>query len=433
MLNFSMINLVRRNGKKMDKGIRQEMVNFYKPFRYIPCFLQSPIERVRKKTKKLPVVIKFKSENFANGLHEVKNTKCKSLREFHSISCCSARFSAEKIEHLIENCNHIEKIYYDRKVFSLLDTASSSVNADVLKENGLTGEGSTIAVIDTGIHPHEDLEGRIIGFADFVKGQSDPYDDNGHGTHCAGDAAGNGALSDGQYQGPAPEANLVGVKVLNKMGSGSLSTVIEGIDWCIQNQSEYNINILSLSLGSDATEPAADDPVVEAVEMAWDSGMVVCVAAGNSGPGEKTVGSPGISPKVITVGAADDNNTADRSDDSVADFSSRGPTIDGLTKPDLLTPGVDIVSLRAPGSFIDKTNKSARIDGNYISLSGTSMATPICAGVVAQLLQSDSSLTPDQVKEKLMAACEDLGQSPNVQGAGYLNAANLLNQEEDSN
>ncbi|GLO67040.1 MULTISPECIES: S8 family peptidase [Oceanobacillus] len=430
MLNFSMINLVRRNGKKMDKGIRQEMVNFYKPFRYIPCFLQSPIERVRKKTKKLPVVIKFKPDNFTSGLHEVKNTKYKTLREFHSISCCSAKFSAEKIEHLIENCNHIEKIYYDRKVFSLLDTASSSVNADVLKDNGLTGEGSTIAVIDTGIHPHEDLEGRIIGFADFVKGQTNPYDDNGHGTHCAGDAAGNGALSDGQYQGPASEANLVGVKVLNKMGSGSLSTVIEGIDWCIQNQSKYNINILSLSLGSDATEPAEDDPVVNAVETAWDNGMVVCVAAGNSGPGEKTIGSPGISPKVITVGAADDSNTAERSDDSVAEFSSRGPTIDGLTKPDLLTPGVDIVSLRAPSSFIDKTNKSARVDGNYISLSGTSMATPICAGIVAQLLQSDSSLTPDQVKEKLMAACEDLGQSPNVQGAGYLNAANLLNQEE---
>ncbi|WP_087972035.1 S8 family peptidase [Oceanobacillus rekensis] len=430
MLNFSMIELVRRNGKKFDKQMRQEMVNFYRPFRNIPCFLQSPIERVRKKTKKLPVVIKFEPDSFANGLNDVKKTKCRSLREFPSISCCTAKLSVENIEHLVKNCSHIKKVYYDRKVTTLLDTASPAIKSDVFKDNGLTGEGVTIAVIDTGIHPHEDLQGRIIGFADFVNGNSDPYDDNGHGTHCAGDAAGNGSLSGGQYQGPAPNANLVGVKVLDKMGSGSLSTVIEGIDWCIQNRSEYNINILSLSLGSDAAEPAEDDPVVNAVEMAWDNGMVVCVAAGNSGPAEQTIASPGISPKVITVGAADDINTVDRSDDSVADFSSRGPTIDGLTKPDLLTPGVAIISLRAPNSFIDKTNKAARVDENYMSLSGTSMATPICAGVAAQLLQSSSNLTPDQVKEHLLNACEDLGQSPNVQGEGYLNAANLITSEE---
>lgn len=429
MLHFSMINLARRNGTKMDKEIRKRMVNFYRPFRYIPCFLQSPIERIRKKIKKLPVVIKFEQDSYVSGLNDVKNTKNRSIREYSSISCCSAKLSAKQIEHLVKNCSHIKKVYYDRKITSLLDTAPPSINSDVLKDNGLTGEGSTIAIIDTGIHPHEDLQDRIIGFADFVNGNNEPYDDNGHGTHCAGDAAGNGALSDGQYQGPAPDANLVGVKVLNRMGSGSLSTVIEGIDWCIQNQSEYNINILSLSLGSDAMESAEDDPVVSAVEIAWDNGMVVCVAAGNSGPAEQTIGSPGISPKVITVGAADDSNTEDRSDDAVADFSSRGPTIDGVTKPDLLTPGVDIVSLRAPGSFLDKTNKAARVDGNYFSLSGTSMATPICAGVVAQLLQHDSSLTPDQVKEQLMNACEDLGQSPNVQGAGYLNASNLIAEE----
>ncbi len=421
-----MIELVRRNGKKMDKKIWQEMINFYRPFRYVPCFLQSPIERMRKKTKKLPVVIKFKPGSFADGLNEVKKTKCKSLREFPSISCCSGKLSVEDIEHLVKNCNHIQKIYYDRKMTTLLDTASPAIKSDVLQDHGLTGKGVTIAVIDTGIHPHEDLQGRIIGFVDFINGRNDSYDDNGHGTHCAGDAAGNGLLSSGKYQGPAPDANLVGVKVLNKMGFGSLSTVMEGIDWCIQHQSEYNINILSLSLGSDAIESAADDPVVNAVEMAWDNGMVVCVAAGNSGPSEQTIASPGISPKVITVGATDDNNTVDRSDDYVADFSSRGPTIDGLTKPDVVTPGVAIISLRSPRSFLDKTNKAARVDEHYMSLSGTSMATPICAGVVAQLLQRTSNLTPDQVKEQLMNACEDLGQSPYAQGAGYLNAANLI-------
>src|SRR5699024_9775003 len=150
---------------------------------------------------------------------------------------------------------------------------------------------------------------------DFINDRQEPYDDNGHGTHCAGDAAGNGQASDGKYKAPAPEANIVGVKALDKRGSGSLSTVIAGIDWCIQNQLKYNIRILSLSLGSPALESAEDDLVVKAVEQAWDRGMTVCVAAGNSGPLPGTIGSPGISPKVITVGAVNDQNTIDRSDD----------------------------------------------------------------------------------------------------------------------
>ncbi|MFC0273229.1 S8 family peptidase [Metabacillus herbersteinensis] len=426
MLGFSMIQLVRRMGNKLDKDMRHELVQTYYPFRAVPCFLHRPLEYIRKKTKSLPLIIEFEQDAFEAGLSDIKNTKCRTLNEFPSISSCSTKLSLGKIEQLLENCSHIKKIYYDRKVTALLDVATPAIHSDQLKQNGFTGKDVTIAVIDTGIHPHQDLQGRITGFMDFVNNRTDPYDDNGHGTHCAGDAAGNGLLSNGKYQGPASEANVVGVKVLDKKGSGSLSTVISGVEWCIQNQSQLGIDILSLSLGSDATQPAADDPVVRAVETAWDNGLVVCVAAGNSGPSEETIASPGISPKVITVGAADDTNTVDRSDDSVADFSSRGPTIDGLVKPDLVTPGVNIISLRSPGSFLDKINSGAIVDTNYVSLSGTSMATPICAGVAAQLLQKDPSLTPDQVKQQLISACEDLGQLPNVQGNGYLNAANLI-------
>jgi serine protease AprX len=426
MLNYSMIELSRRKGKKLDKELKHRFVDFYRPFRFVPCFLHRPLENFRKNMKRMSLIIEFEDGSYTSGLNDVKNTKCRMLREFPSISCCSANLSLKNIEKLVDSCAHIKKIHCDREVNTLLDTASPSINAHQLQSYGLTGKDVTIAVIDTGIQPHEDLEGRITAFQDFVGNQTEAYDDNGHGTHCAGDAAGNGAASDGQYKGPAPEANVVGVKVLDKMGAGSLSTVIDGIDWCIQNQAEHDINILSLSLGADATVPAEDDPVARAVDAAWDAGMVVCVAAGNSGPQEQTIASPGISPKVITVGAADDNNNTDRSDDTVADFSSRGPTIDGVTKPDLLTPGVEVVSLRASGSFLDKTNKTARVDSGYISLSGTSMATPICAGVAAQLLQSNPDLTPDEVKQQLMEASEDMGQPSNVQGSGYLNAANLI-------
>lgn len=428
MSGFSVVQLARRMGHKLDHNMRRELVKFYHPFRSVPCFLHRPLEFLRKRTKKIPVVIEFNAESYELGLNDVKRTTRRLRHQFHSMCGCSTKLSIGKIGRLLENCHHIKKIHFDRKMTTLLDVAAPSINSDQLKQSGLTGKDVTIAVIDTGIHPHADLEGRIVAFKDFVKNKTAPYDDNGHGTHCAGDAAGDGSSSEGKYQGPASEANLVGVKVLNKMGSGSLSTVIAGIDWCIENQSQYNINVLSLSLGSEAQQPAEDDPVVRAVEEAWNSGLVVCVAAGNEGPSAQTIASPGISPKVITVGAANDNDTVDRSDDVVADFSSRGPTIDGLVKPDLLTPGVNIISLRSPGSFLDKTNSGEVVENDYFSLSGTSMATPICAGVVAQLLQKESNLSPDQVKEKLVNACEDIGQPPNVQGNGYLNAANLISE-----
>ncbi|MEW9677253.1 S8 family peptidase [Lentibacillus sp. L22] len=426
MLGFAMVQLARRMGDKLDRNMRQELVKLCHPFRSIPCFLHRPVEHIRKKTKRLPVVIDFHNQSYQHGLNDFKKITRMSPRPFHSICSCSTKLSIDKLERLLDNCQHIKKIHYDRKMTILLDTASPAIRSNQLQKSGLTGKDITVAVIDTGIHPHQDLKGRIIAFKDLVKNKTKPYDDNGHGTHCAGDVAGDGSASNGKYRGPAPEANLVGVKVLNKKGSGSLSTVIEGIDWCIQNQSRYNINVLSLSLGSKAQQSAENDPAVRVVDKAWNNGIVVCVAAGNEGPEERTISSPGISPKVITVGAVNDNDTIDRSDDVVADFSSRGPTVNGLVKPDLLTPGVNIISLRSPGSYLDRIYFGARVGKNYFSLSGTSMATPIFAGVVAQILQKETNLTPDQVKQKVIQACEDIGQPPNVQGNGYLNAEKLF-------
>lgn len=333
------------------------------------------------------------------------------------------------MEDLLQSCKHVKKIYPDREVKALLDHAVPSVRADTLNQTGLTGEGITIAVVDTGIDPHDDLlnpSNRIVAFQDFVGNRAEPYDDNGHGTHCAGDAAGNGFRSGGQYAGPAPEANLVGVKVLNKKGAGSLSDVIAGIQWCIDHKDTYEIQIISLSLGSQAVVPAEEDPVVHIVERAWEAGIFVCVAAGNEGPRSGTIASPGISPVVLTVGAMDDNDNSDRSDDEVADFSSRGPTIDHLVKPDLLAPGVNIVSLRVPGSYLDKLAKANRVGEHYIAMSGTSMATPIAAGIAALILQKYKGLAPAEVKRLLTAGAEDWSLPENVQGHGYADASNSI-------
>lgn len=436
MFGYSMVQMVRAHADKLEKPLREEILNLYRPFKWTPCFMHRWFEGFLKIDRKFSVIIEFEKGCFEDGCHEVKSImnnhfKNKVKREFARISCCSADVTPKGLEEMLTSCNHIRKIYLNRKVHALLDAAVPSIQAQEVVRNNtkLTGKDVTIAIVDTGIYPHQDLAGRIVAFKDFINSNADPYDDNGHGTHCAGDAAGNGAASGGLYRGPAPEANLVGVKVLDKLGSGSLETVIDGVEWCIQyneNNPSNKIDIISMSLGSTAQNFGSenDDPMVYIVQKAWEAGIVVCVAAGNEGPEARTIASPGISDQVITVGALDDKNTPDtRSDDDVASFSSRGPTIYNTQKPDILAPGVNIVSLRSPNSFLDKLQKSSRIGDDYTVLSGTSMATPICAGVCALILQHNPQLTPQEVKD-LIKSGADLwrDRDPMIYGAGYLNA-----------
>lgn len=432
MFGYSLIRTAHIWEAKIDKSLRSHLIDMYRPFRWIPSFMHSITERIMKKVRKFPVVIEFHEgkEPYQAGIKKLRQVASEHKRssvqyEFASVSCCSAELTANAIEQLLQENQHIKKMHGDRKVTVFLDIASPSLHTDILNYSGLTGEGVTIAIVDTGIYPHPDLirpTNRIVAFQDFVNHRTSPYDDNGHGTHCAGDAAGNGYAFKGKYKGPAPNAKLVGVKVLDRTGSGSLSAVMAGVQWCIEHKAAYGIDIISMSLGSQAVQSAETDPMVKMVEKAWDSGIVVCVAAGNEGPDSKTIASPGTSKKVITVGAMKDQNTIGRSDDTLAEFSSRGPTVDGWVKPDLLTPGVNIISLRSPRSYLDKQYKSNRVGNHYFSLSGTSMATPICAGVAALVLQKYKGLSPDEVKQKLLDGAEDWGLPPNVQGKGYLNA-----------
>ncbi|BDG34285.1 S8 family peptidase [Saccharococcus caldoxylosilyticus] len=436
MYGYSIVQLARNYAHKLDRPLRHFMVSMYKPFIYTPCIIHKHLERWMKKTKKIPVIIHFHDEDGIFALKEIEKQhfRMKIHHQFRYIPSCSAEVTPQALEQILQRSD-VKKVYLNRKVSALLNNAVPSANAKHVTVNGttLSGKGVTIAIVDTGIYPHPDLEGRIVEFVDFVNGRTAPYDDNGHGTHCAGDAAGNGRMSSGLYAGPAYEANVVGVKVLNKAGAGTLDTIIRGIEWCIQyNETNPNnkIDIISLSLGGEPQPfPAEnDDPLVQVVEKAWDHGIVVCAAAGNAGPEYRTISSPGISDKIITVGALDDLDTAEtRADDKVADFSSRGPTNYGVTKPDIVVPGVNIISLRAPRSTLDKYQKQSRIDQYYTSMSGTSMATPICAGIVALMLQHKPNATPDEIKQALKEGT-DLwkGLDPNVYGAGYVNAKKAI-------
>lgn len=379
----------------------------------------------------LPVIVQLKPETEENHKNEIcdiiskysfKNSKPNELPLFRSYY---GNINTQAIRTLAQH-SQVNRIFYDREVKAFLDISSKSTGArDVQLEEGLTGKGTTIAILDTGIYPHPDLvqpHNRIVGFVDLVNAETEPYDDQGHGTHCAGDAAGNGYSSEGLYAGAAPEAKLVGVKVLDQYGAGRLSTVIRGVEWCIQNKKRLGIGIISLSLGSPALESYRDDPMAQAVEKAWHNGIMVCVAAGNEGPHTGTINTPGNDPLVLTVGAADDRNTVERDDDVKAPFSSIGPTPDGLVKPDLYAPGADIISLNAPGSFLEMQLPEGRVGKHYLRLSGTSMATPFCAGVAALLLEANPYLSPNDIKCIMMSTSSILvGEQ-----AGYLDVKKAL-------
>jgi serine protease AprX len=442
MFGFSMVQFARNYGSKMDSNLRNNLVNLYRPFKWTPCFLHKGLERFIKRTKRFQVIIEYTDEDTDKAnVKEIlsRNYRCKLKHEFQTIPSCSATVTAAALEELLQTCANVRRVYLNSEVKAFLNVATPAAKADHIVRNGtvLTGEGVTVAVIDTGIYPHEDLEGRIVGFEDLVSGRVEPYDDNGHGTHCAGDAVGNGLVSGGKYKAPAYKANLVGVKVLDKLGSGSLDVVMQGVERCILNNldsSKPRIDIISMSLGATAQRLSNEDadPMVQIVEKAWDSGIVVCVAAGNEGDEPNTIASPGISNKVITVGALDDNNTLDdRLDDSIAEFSSRGPTIYNVPKPDIVAPGVNIISLRSPNSYLDKFQKANRVEENYFTLSGTSMATPFCAGIVALMIENkkkqNESFTPDDIKKYLLEGADKWkGIDYNTYGAGYINAQNSI-------
>ncbi|MGJ7045060.1 S8 family peptidase [Thermoanaerobacterium thermosulfurigenes] len=320
--------------------------------------------------------------------------------ELPIINGWAVNIPCNKLNSIAKN-KGIKFIAEDSTVKTQLNIATQEIKSREANDHGYTGKGVTIAFLDTGIYPHPDFtkpKNRIIAFHDIVNGKKSPYDDNGHGTHVAGDAASSGYLSDGKYKGVAPEANIVSVKVLDSRGSGSTSDILTGMQWILDNRDKYNIRIVSLSIGETPSLPPFLDPLVKGVDKLWRSGLVVVVAAGNSGPSINSVTSPGNSMNVITVGAVDDKRTVDTSDDEIANFSGRGSAF--LPKPDVVAPGVKIVST-ASGNVPLGTDDNILLNKSYRTASGTSMATPIVAGAAALLLEKNPSLTNYQVKNIL--------------------------------
>jgi serine protease AprX len=308
-------------------------------------------------------------------------------------------------------------------------------DGDVPTGTVLTGAGVGVALIDSGVAPVKGLYnvGQVVYGPDLSFESQTPnlanLDTYGHGTHMAGIIAGNDPISGSGLHGMAPGAKIVSLKVATADGATDVSQVIAAIDWVVahRNDTGLNIRVLNLSFGTDSVQPAALDPLSFAVEQAWAKGIVVVVAAGNDGFGATRLTMPGANPTVIAVGAADAMGTEARGDDTVAAFTNRG---NATRHPDVLASGRSIVSLRAPGTYIDRTYPSARISATLdpeqrlFRGSGTSQAAAVVSGAVALLLQQRPGLTPDQVKKLLMSTATPIKNGDvYAAGAGQIDVA----------
>lgn len=319
----------------------------------------------------------------------------------------------------LRNLTEVDSIGEDAPVHTMVDSAGRWSGAAKARDDfSLTGDGDgferrytirdvVMAIVDTGIDvSHKDLKGKVVGWKDFVNEQPHPYDDNGHGTHVAGTAAGAGVVNRSMV-GVAPGAALVGVKVLDADGAGTYAGVIAGVEWVVENRDRYNIRILNLSLGSSDSSDGLD-ALSRAVNGAAEAGVLAVVAAGNSGPGDYTIGSPAAASRALTICAMRDVAEGGW---SLAPFSSRGPTADGRAKPDLCAPGVRISAPQA--GTVDR----------FVTFSGSSMAAPLVAGAAALLLESNPYLTPHDLRSLLTSTAQDWGvPGPDLDyGAGRIN------------
>lgn len=324
---------------------------------------------------------------------------------------------------------------------------SEVTGANDLHQQGVRGSNVTVAVLDSGLWEHPSLaldthgNQRIPVRYDAITATEpdSTFDESGHGTHLISALAHSGktfreGAHTGGYRGVAPDAQVIPVKAFNESGQGSMLDIVRGIQWVIDNRARYNIRVLNLSFAARPRWPYFLDPINQAVMRAWADGIVVIAAAGNEGPGKMTIGSPGNTPYIITVGAVTDSWTPwDRSDDYIPDFSSRGPTPEAHIKPDLVAPGGHITGLIRPDSSLTQKHPEYVLGSDAFVLTGSSQAAAIVSGLTALLLQLEPDLTPDDVKCKLLTGADPainsdglLAYSPFVQGQGSINIVRAI-------
>lgn len=305
-----------------------------------------------------------------------------------------------------------------------MDRARKRIGLDEIGQFWWSRGSVTIAVLDSGMERHPDLEGKCILFKDFVNKKSKLYDDCGHGTHVCGILCGSGELSGGKYRGILPTARLVVGKVLDEKGAGRTETMLEALEWILYHYKKYDIRVINISVGIGSLKNRGKaQKLREMFDKLWDAGIVVVCAAGNKGPEPNSISAISTSPKVITVGCFDDF-CEENKEHNCALYSGRGKLNDVLRKPDIVAPGTEIMSCNR---FI--VRKGEGYENPYVTQSGTSMSTPIVTGCAALLLQKEPYLSNEKVKEKIKYTAEDLNMPWNLQGWGMICAKRLLEIE----
>ncbi len=387
------------------------------------------------------MIVQFNAPPTADDHFKIAKFGGRHHRDLHLVNALQVSLPANAVDRLSDEPS-VKFISPDRPLAGHLTNTVPAVNVPYAWSFGLDGSGIGVAVIDSGIIDRKDSsvrrtdfrksgeEGgsRVVYSQSWVNDGWGAIDGYGHGTHVAGIIGGNGYNSTGPadfltLKGIAPNVHLINLRVLDSNGQGTDSAVIAAIQTAIDLKKKYNIQVINLSLGRPVYESYVLDPLCQAVEAAYRAGIVVVVAAGNDGRdnsagtnGYGTITSPANDPYVITVGAMKAMGTPTRADDLIATYSSKGPTaIDHIAKPDLVAPGNLVSSFMGnpnstlavaypenilPTSFYMTSGTTAA--SPYFILSGTSMAAPAVSGAVALLLEAQPTLTPDQVKARLM-------------------------------
>ncbi len=332
------------------------------------------------------------------------------VAEFPFLNAVAIKIKSGDLFKLSQFC-FVEYVSSVQNASVFLNKARNDLDINDLHSMGVVGSGVCVAVIDTGIYPHLDFcmgHNRIVVFKDFVGGKSSPYDDNGHGTFVAGVLGGSGLVYNGKFKGVAPGCDLVILKALDKNGETQGVTILQAMQWIVDNKDTYNIKVVCMSFGS--VPLSKNDPLIAGVKVLWENGIIVVCAGGNDGPQPNTIKSPGACPSVITVGSCDIIDSLE--DVKVASFSSRGPAFD-FVKPDILAPGLEIIS----------TDNSEKF---YTQMTGTSVSTPFVAGMCALILGENPKLSPNFVKGLIMASAVTIDDDKNSCGSGLVNAKNIF-------
>ena len=353
-------------------------------------------------------IVKFRNLDAMNDYIKEENRVC------HVFSCIKSVVIELGVRDVYDVAKKDSVIYISSvpKVCAMVNVAKEIIG---VKNDIKNNSNFSVAIIDTGIYPHIDFlvsgRNRIVRFLDMVSSKNVIYDDNGHGTAIAGVLAGSGIVSDKKYAGVDNNTDIVVIKALDNNGETNALNILKSMQWVYDNAVEYNIRVVCMSFGSNPID--SNDPLIAGAEALWDKGIVVVTACGNSGPDFETIKSPSASPKVISVGAMDDNRIGDEFNTDnfeVADFSSRGPAL-GNYKPDLVVSGVGVMT----------TSNYGLSKKFYDRITGTSIATPIVAGVVCRLIRMYPKHTPDQIKNILINNCVHITGDRNIEGHGWLN------------